>query len=107
VFIIVNKFRELIVLRGFGMTIDLETGRPRKWYIDTRGVRRWHDDDTIAVRALPFDVARCSGVGSDEEGWREGCDVCFRRLSPGDEVAQVYIEPPEISESKCKHLISR
>ena len=29
---------------------------------------------------LPNDVARCAGVGSDEEGWREGCDDVARRI---------------------------
>jgi hypothetical protein len=34
------------VLRGFGMTLDLETGRMRNWYVDREGVQRWADDDT-------------------------------------------------------------
>ena len=25
---------------------------------------------------------RCHGSGSDEEGWREGCEDCLRRTSP-------------------------
>jgi hypothetical protein len=28
---------------------------------------------------LPADIARCPGVGSDSEGWREGCESCARR----------------------------
>ena len=93
-------------MRGFGMKIDLETGVPQKWYIDKNGVKRWHDDDSIAVRALPFDVARCNGVGDDVDGWREGCDVCFRRLSPGDDTRQVYMQPPKIIAFECEYLIS-
>lgn len=34
------------VLRGFGMTLDLETGRMRNWYVDREGVKRWADDDS-------------------------------------------------------------
>lgn len=33
-------------LRGFGMTLDLTTGRMRQWYVGEDGVRRWADDDT-------------------------------------------------------------
>jgi hypothetical protein len=33
-------------LRGFGMTLDLETGRMRNWYVDREGVKRWADDDS-------------------------------------------------------------
>ena len=31
-----------------------------------------------AVLMLKNDIARCAGVGSDEEGWREGCEDCGR-----------------------------
>lgn len=93
-------------LSGFGMEIDIESGISRAWYL-RNGVRRWVDDGSIAVRPLPFDVARCHGVGSDEEGWREGCDVCFRRLSPGDEARQLYIEPPQTMVFECEFLISK
>lgn len=93
-------------MRGFGTSIDLETGQARKWYIDNHGVRRWHSDDSIAVRGLPFDVARCPGEGSAEDGWRDGCDVCFRRLSPGDHKRQVTMQPPEIITFECEFLIT-
>ena len=57
------------------------------------------------VRRLPNDVARCVGSGNDEEGWREGCDVCLRRLSPatGDHVS--HIAPPLIIVFECEYLI--
>lgn len=57
-------------------------------------------------RHVPFDIARCDGVGSNEEGWREGCDACLRRLSLGDEARQAYIEPPEIIVFECEYLIT-
>lgn len=59
---------------------------------------------TDSVRILPADVARCVGVGSDDEGWREGCDVCLRRLSPAHE-RQVWIGPPQIIVFECEHLM--
>jgi hypothetical protein len=43
------------VLRGFGMTLDLETGRMRNWYVDREGVQRWVDDDS-AVEVSDGDV---------------------------------------------------
>ena len=36
------------------------------------------------MTALPFDIARCPGVGSDAEGWRDGCETCLRRTAPGN-----------------------
>jgi hypothetical protein len=39
------------VLRGFGMTLDLETGRMRNWYVDREGVKRWADDDSTVEKA--------------------------------------------------------
>jgi hypothetical protein len=92
-------------MRGFGAQIDTVSGLSRNWYIDKHGVRRWHDNDSIAVRELPFDVARCSGVGSDEEGWRDGCDVCFRRLSKGHKTRQPQMQPPGIIVFECEYLI--
>ena len=41
------------------------------------------------------DVARCAGVGSDVEGWREGCEDCMRRTSPAGEWTP-WMEPPAI-----------
>jgi hypothetical protein len=92
-------------MRGFGFSFDLDSGMSRAWYIDKHGVKRWHNDDSVVIRQLPFDVARCEGVGSEKEGWREGCDICMRRLSPGDPERQAYMEPPEIIVFECERLI--
>lgn len=57
------------------------------------------------MRYLPDDVARCSGSGDDEEGWREGCDDCQRRTSQsyGDWV--VIMAPPPIIVFECEFRI--
>lgn len=57
-------------------------------------------------KQLPNDIARCAGIGSEEEGWREGCDICLRRLSPGDESHQNYLEPPWIVAFECEYLLT-
>jgi len=48
---------------------------------------------------LANDIARCNGIGFQEADgwdWREGCDICLRRLAPrGDRV--FLIQPPPIS----------
>ncbi|WP_341304688.1 hypothetical protein [Pseudomonas sp. TMP25] len=54
---------------------------------------------------LPNDVARCIGVGDDEEGWREGCDICLRRTSRGTGESVPYITPPPIIVFECEFLI--
>ena len=54
---------------------------------------------------LPNDVARCPGVGSDAEGWREGCEDCARRLDGRDNV--VNMMPPEIIVFECEFRIER
>ena len=41
--------------------------------------------------SLPYDTARCAGVQYDGE-WREGCEDCLRRTSPGGE-RQSWIAP--------------
>lgn len=58
--------------------------------------------------SLPYDVARCDGSGSDDEGWREGCDMCLRRLDrPADTEARlVWMEPPLIVAFECEYLIT-
>lgn len=50
------------------------------------------------------DEARCLGVGSDEEGWREGCEHCLRRTSLASENAG-RMEPPAIIAFWCEYLI--
>ena len=53
---------------------------------------------------LPYDYARCSGVNIDGD-WREGCEDCLRRTSPGRPEYQAYIMPPEIIAFECEHRI--
>jgi hypothetical protein len=51
---------------------------------------------------LADDVARCAGVGSDADGWRDGCDTCLRRLCPG---GRVQMDPPPIIVFECEYQI--
>lgn len=56
---------------------------------------------------LPNDIARCPGVGSEEDGemhWREGCDTCQRRTSPAEPTTP-WMEPPSIIVFWCVGLI--
>lgn len=52
-------------------------------------------------------MARCPGVGSDTEGWRDGCDVCLRRTDLRDAPAALLdaIKPPPIITFECAFLI--
>ena len=53
---------------------------------------------------LPYDYARCAG--SKHEGiWREGCEDCLRRTSPGDPERQVWMGAPEIIVFWCEYRI--
>ena len=55
---------------------------------------------------LPADIARCPGVGSDSEGWRDGCDICLRRLAPdADHKGAPHMAPPAIIVFECEHLL--
>ncbi len=56
------------------------------------------------VTDLPADVARCNGVGDEEEGWREGCESCLRRTAPRLG-RYVMMTPPTIVVFECEHLI--
>ena len=51
------------------------------------------------------DIARCAGVGSDSEGWREGCDTCLRRTTPGGEYTP-HMEPPPIIVFECEYRLA-
>ena len=51
---------------------------------------------------LPLDFARCAGVGSDAEGWREGCEDCLRRLAQGGEL---WMEPPPVVVFECEERV--
>ncbi len=58
---------------------------------------------------LPSDVARCDGVGFDDDGrwdWREGCETCLRRTASRGEMLQTsFIHPPAIIAFQCEFLI--
>lgn len=54
---------------------------------------------------LPADVARCTGVGDDVEGWREGCEDCRRRTDPRPWPFVVAMTPPPIIAFECEHRI--
>jgi hypothetical protein len=56
------------------------------------------------MTTLPNDVARCDGSGSEEEGWREGCETCLRRTAPRTEMVSM-ISPPAIIAFECEYLI--
>lgn len=53
---------------------------------------------------LPYDIARCAGVQYDGD-WREGCDDCLRRTSPGDPERQRQMEPPLLVVFECEYRI--
>lgn len=53
---------------------------------------------------LPDDYARCDGEGSDDEGWREGCETCLRRTAPRPDVYSAILPPPIIA-FECEYLI--
>lgn len=46
-------------LRGFGVTVDLATGRMRNWYAGADGIRRWADTDQ------PVDPTPAEGEGRE------------------------------------------
>ena len=60
--------------------------------------------NAIFIKRLPNDYARCDGVGSDAEGWREGCERCLRRTAPRPEQLSM-INPPAIITIECDYLI--
>lgn len=55
--------------------------------------------------SLPDDIARCSGVGSDEDGWRDGCGECLRRTEPVTGWFGRHIEPPPVITFCCPYWI--
>ena len=55
--------------------------------------------------SLPYDVHRCAGAQYDGE-WREGCDDCLRRTSPGDPDRQAWIDAPLLVVFECEHRIA-
>lgn len=53
---------------------------------------------------LPDDVARCDGSGDDDEGWREGCERCLRRVAERPERTRM-MPAPAIIVFDCEALI--
>jgi len=59
----------------------------------------------VSATPLPPDIERCPGVGEQEDGqwfWREGCDDCARRTSPGP----LTMTPPPIVVFECEARLS-
>jgi len=56
------------------------------------------------MSTLSNDIARCSGVGDDTEGWREGCEDCQRRTAPRPDPAW-WMTPPPIIVFECESRI--
>ena len=54
---------------------------------------------------LPNDVARCAGVGDDDEGWRDGCEDCARRLAESTSAVTAWMLPPAIIAFWCEFRI--
>ena len=55
---------------------------------------------------LLYDIARCCGVQIDGD-WREGCEDCLRRTSPGHPQRQSYIVPPVIVVFECEYRLEK
>ena len=51
------------------------------------------------------DIARCDGVGSDADGWREGCEDCQRRVGPRSAARCLMMVPPPIIAFECEYRI--
>lgn len=54
---------------------------------------------------LAGDIARCDGVGSDVEGWREGCETCLRRTAPRHGEHVPMVSPPPVIVFECEYRI--
>ena len=63
--------------------------------------------ELIEVKSLVkcSSLARCTGVGDDVEGWREGCEDCRRRTDPKPWPFVVAMTPPPIITFECEHRI--
>jgi len=61
----------------------------------------------MTARTLPGDVARCAGIGSDDEGWYEECEACLRRTAaPTDHQSQSHMTPPAVITFFCPSYMS-
>ena len=61
-------------------------------------------DGGESIMTIPYDTARCAGVQYDGE-WREGCEDCLRRTSPGDPDRQSWSEAPLWVVFECEYRI--
>ena len=48
---------------GFGVLLDLVTGRPRRWYMRGDGIKRWISNDMPCDAAKETDLWRCTVCG--------------------------------------------
>ena len=61
----------------------------------------------MTVSTLPGDVARCHGIGSDDDGWYEECETCLRRTAaPSDHPRQAHMTPPAVITFFCPSYMS-
>ena len=61
----------------------------------------------MTVSTIPGDVARCPGIGSDDDGWYEECETCLRRTAaPSDPPRQAHMTPPAVITFFCPSYMS-
>lgn len=65
----------------------------------TNGVENTRNNERAPKRH-----STCNGLGSDDEGWREGCETCLRRTAPRPDHVWM-IKPPAIIAFECEFLI--
>ena len=61
----------------------------------------------MTTKMIAGDFARCSGIGSDEEGWYEEGETCMRRTAaPSGHPWQSHMDPPRIITFFCPSYVS-
>ncbi len=53
----------MAITGGFGVTMDLVTGMPRRWYMRADGVKRWVSNDMPCAESDETDLWRCTVCG--------------------------------------------
>ena len=69
-----------------------------------------HAESMKQKMSLPNDIARCSGIGSEKEGWFEDCETCLRRLAIASDNPNARVnnmQPPPIIAFWCEYRIAR
>lgn len=56
------------------------------------------------MNTLPNDIARCKGIGDEEEGFYEECVTCLRRTAPREGEGP-WMDPPPIIALWCEYHI--